>query len=160
MFKKYSPLVLASLLGIGAFALPASTASAAALPYVQQNAAQTVEGDTSLLQEVGYGDRRRGGYGKWKGHHGKWKGYGRYNKRHRGHYGYGRHRGHHGFRHYGYYAAPLIIGGAFAYGGGYGSYGGSHGEWCARRYNSYDWGSNTWVSYGGQVRRCRSPYRY
>ncbi len=34
----------------------------------------------------------------------------------------------------------------------------NHYSWCSNRYKSYDPGSNTWVSYGGQVRNCRSPY--
>lgn len=30
-----------------------------------------------------------------------------------------------------------------------------HANWCASRYRSYDWNSNTFVTYGGQVRTCR-----
>ncbi|MEM6665221.1 MAG: BA14K family protein [Pseudomonadota bacterium] len=30
-----------------------------------------------------------------------------------------------------------------------------HARNCAARYKSYDWNSNTWVSYSGQVRVCR-----
>ncbi len=145
MFKKYSPLVLASLLGIGALAMPASTASAGALPYVQQNASQAVVGESSLLQQAGRRDRRRGHH-----HH--------------------HHRRHGGFNHFGFYAAPLIFGGGY-YGNGYygrpyhssryyARSGSAHAEWCANRYRSYDWNDNTWVSYSGRVYECRSPYRY
>jgi hypothetical protein len=38
------------------------------------------------------------------------------------------------------------------------SYRSSHVSWCYNRYRSYDVGSNTYVSYGGRVRNCRSPY--
>ena len=38
------------------------------------------------------------------------------------------------------------------------SYRSSHVSWCFNRYRSYDEGSNTYVSYGGRVRNCRSPY--
>ena len=34
-----------------------------------------------------------------------------------------------------------------------------HVRWCMNRYNSYDAASNTFVTYGGDVRRCRSPFR-
>ncbi len=38
------------------------------------------------------------------------------------------------------------------------SYRDSHVSWCYNRYRSYDAGSNTYVTYGGRVRNCRSPY--
>lgn len=31
----------------------------------------------------------------------------------------------------------------------------SHARWCASKYRSYDWNSNTYVSYSGHVRQCR-----
>lgn len=34
-----------------------------------------------------------------------------------------------------------------------------HVRWCLNNYRSYDPGSNTFVTYDGDVRRCRSPYR-
>lgn len=34
----------------------------------------------------------------------------------------------------------------------------NHYSWCSNRYRSYEASSNTWVSYGGRVRNCRSPY--
>ncbi len=40
-------------------------------------------------------------------------------------------------------------------GGGYGS---RHVAWCLDRYRSYNPRYNTWVSYGGAVRQCISPY--
>lgn len=33
-----------------------------------------------------------------------------------------------------------------------------HGEWCADRYRSYDARDNTYRSYGGRRRTCRSPH--
>ncbi len=33
-----------------------------------------------------------------------------------------------------------------------------HGQWCAARYRSYDASDNTYRSYSGQRRPCRSPY--
>jgi hypothetical protein len=33
-----------------------------------------------------------------------------------------------------------------------------HGQWCAARYRSYDASDNTYRSYSGQRRACRSPY--
>lgn len=33
-----------------------------------------------------------------------------------------------------------------------------HGQWCAARYRSYDARDNTYRSYGGGRRTCRSPY--
>ena len=37
--------------------------------------------------------------------------------------------------------------------------GGAHIRWCSNRYRSYDVATNTFVAYGGEVRRCVSPYR-
>ena len=34
-----------------------------------------------------------------------------------------------------------------------------HVRWCLNNYRSYDPASNTFVTYGGDVRRCRSPFR-
>ncbi len=137
MFK-YSSVVLASLIGAGAFALPVSSASAAALPAVHQNIAGDLASQTENLRV----DVNHKHWKKWRGHN-----------RHR----YWRHRNR-GFSHFGFYAAPLIIGGGYGY-NHYG-YGGSHGEWCANRYRSYNWRHNTWVSYSGRVYQCRSPYGY
>ncbi|MFN0264331.1 BA14K family protein [Tepidamorphus sp. 3E244] len=33
-----------------------------------------------------------------------------------------------------------------------------HVNWCHSQYRSYDAYDNTWVSYSGNVRQCRSPY--
>ncbi|UVC09611.1 BA14K family protein [Rhizobium sp. TH2] len=34
-----------------------------------------------------------------------------------------------------------------------------HVRWCLNNYQSYDVDSNTFVTYDGDVRRCRSPFR-
>lgn len=33
-----------------------------------------------------------------------------------------------------------------------------HMNWCHRQYKSYDSYDNTWLSYSGHIRQCRSPY--
>lgn len=37
--------------------------------------------------------------------------------------------------------------------------GSRHVRWCLNRYRTYDPSTNTYIAYGGEVRRCRSPYR-
>jgi hypothetical protein len=37
--------------------------------------------------------------------------------------------------------------------------GSRHVRWCLNRYQTYDPSTNTYIAYGGVVRRCRSPYR-
>jgi hypothetical protein len=36
--------------------------------------------------------------------------------------------------------------------------GNAHVNWCYRKYRSYQESSNTYVTYGGRVRQCYSPY--
>jgi hypothetical protein len=47
-----------------------------------------------------------------------------------------------------------------AYVDGYdaGGYGDAHAQWCINRYRSYNPDNNTFVSYGGDVLECVSPY--
>jgi len=149
MFNKYYALALASLVGLGALAMPATTASAASLPYVQQDLLGKTAGNQNLLQQV---DRRRGGH-----HRG-------------GHHGGGHRRGHgggHGFNNFGLFFSPFAFDSGYGYGYPYSYrqsrfYGGSsaHVRWCHSRYRSYNPWNNTWFSYSGRVRQCRSPYRY
>ena len=141
MFKTYSPLMLASLIGIGAFAMPVSSASAAALPYVQQSTGQVTQDGNPLLQDVKH---NKGWNGNWNGN---WKGHG--NRR-----GHWRHRGghRHGFGNFGYFAAPFIVGGLLASGDYYGHSSSRHVRWCLNNYpNSYDPQDNTWVAFNGRV---------
>jgi hypothetical protein len=39
-----------------------------------------------------------------------------------------------------------------------GGWSNSHIEWCLHRYRSYNPRNNTWVSYSGRVRECISPF--
>lgn len=43
-------------------------------------------------------------------------------------------------------------------GGGGGRYSDRHYRWCADRYKSYDRHSNSYWTYSGERRQCRSPY--
>ena len=40
----------------------------------------------------------------------------------------------------------------------YRTYGSRHVRWCRNQYRSYNVRTNTWLSYSGVVRQCRSPY--
>lgn len=71
-----------------------------------------------------------------------------------------------------WWTAPLIIGGGLAARHAYeddssydddssyedDSYGDDHVQWCIDRYRSYDPRTNTWVSHGGRVEQCFSPF--
>jgi hypothetical protein len=62
-----------------------------------------------------------------------------------------------------WWTLPLIVGGSLAannYNDDYvdEDYDSSHVEWCLDHYRSYNPRTNTWVSYSGEVRECRSPY--
>jgi len=132
MFNKYHALALASLLGFGVLAMPASTASAAALPAVQQSLPGETVTNENLLQQV---HRRR------RGHH---------------------HHHDHGFNHFGLFFSPFAFGGyPYSYHQPR-FYGGSsaHVRWCHNRYRSYKPWNNTWRAYSGRVYHCRSPFRY
>ena len=152
MFNKLYPLAVAAVLGIGALAIPAGTASAA-ITYLPNQLSMT-ESD-GLLQQV---DHRRGHrFLKRKG--------GVYwdRRRHGERYRYRSHRHRHYYDGYYYstpwwlFTAPLVIGGTYAAGRHY--HGGDrHVQWCYDRYRSYNARTNTWVSYSGEVRQCISPY--
>ena len=105
---------------------------------------------------------------------------GNYNRYNRGYYNRNLHgmrcgswsnrcRYHHGGYYYenAWWLAPAVgvgigIGAAAVYNNGYynnGYYnGGSHVRWCLDRYRSYNPRTNSWVSYGGRVNQCISPY--
>ncbi len=131
MFNKYHALTLASLLGLGVLAVPASTASAAALPNVQQSLPGENVTNENMLQQV----------------------HRRHRHDHYGHFGlffspfaFGG----------GYYYDPYFYGPPRLYRGG----SSAHVRWCLNRYRSYNPWSNTWRAYSGRVYRCRSPFRY
>jgi BA14K-like protein len=149
MLNRYHPLALAALLGVGAFAMSVSGASAAAIPAVKQFAGgDVINGGNSLLVEVAY--RCWSGRPCWDRH--------RHGNRYR--YRYGRYNHYYG----GYYysnpwwlvSVPIVIGGSRYRGGG----SSRHVAWCYDRYRSYNARTNTWVSYSGNVNQCISPYRY
>jgi hypothetical protein len=147
MFKKYRTLAVASLLGIGMFAVSAGGASATIIPVVQQGAAGEMTGANDLLQNVNH--RRGHNIRQWnRSNHGP---------RCRSRLGNCRHyyRGYYYSSPWWLIAAPLVIGGAIVVGDGYGS---GHVRWCSERYRSYNRRNNTWVSYSGEVRQCNSPY--
>ena len=154
MFKKFYPLALASALGIAAFATHTSSESAAALVIPQVLAGEAQSASDGRLQDVS--------------HRGQVATYNRndHGRRCRTRAGGCRHF------HRGYYyetpwwTLPLIIGGAIASSDrdyydddrfeGRGN--SRHVEWCFDRYRSYNPRYNTWVSYSGDVRQCRSPF--
>ncbi len=153
MLNKYHHLALAALLGIGAFAMPVTGASAAAIPAVKQ---MTVGDD--LRVDV----RHRCGHnrvcsGRWSG---RWDGRRWDRHRHGNRYRY--RRGNYVHFHGGYYysnpwwlvSVPIIVGGSSYRGGN------RHVRWCFDHYRSYNPRNNTWVSYSGHVRQCISPYSY
>ena len=147
MFKKYHAFAVASLLGLGAFAIPSISASATSLPYVQQNFGG-VQSDNGLRHEV----RRKSSDNQWWDNN---------NNHRRGDRRRGNHHRHKSFDNFRIFVSPLIIGGGYGYNGGYHRSGNAHVEWCFDHYpNSYNPNNNTWVSYSGDVRSCRSPYSY
>lgn len=133
MFNKYHALALASLLGFGVLAMPPSTASAAALPHVQQSLPGENVTNENLLQQV---HRRRFRHGF---HH-----YGLFFSP----FGFG--------SGYDPYYDPYIYSSPRYYRGG----SSAHVRWCHNRYRSYNPWRNTWRAYSGRIYQCRSPYRY
>lgn len=59
-----------------------------------------------------------------------------------------------------WWTMPLIIGGGVAARHAYDDdfYDDDHVQWCLDRYRSYDPRTNTWISHGGRVERCISPF--
>jgi hypothetical protein len=133
---------LIALAAIGAGLIGFSAAEAQAFT-VQKPAVETAA-PSSLLVNADHREWRRNRHGD--------------RLRHR----QGRYRHYHG----GYwYANPWwvlpMVGAGIALGNRdryYDGYGSNHVEWCLSRYRSYNVRTNTWVSYGGRVRQCFSPY--
>jgi hypothetical protein len=155
MFRK--SLMSLALIGAGALGLSAIPASAVALPAVHQNVS-----DNGSVQLVAKRDRVVRDLGD--------RNVRRYDRRYDGprclrRYGNCTHY----YRGY-YYSSPWwtlpLIGGTLFlgsryYDGGYysgGGYGSRHVRWCYNHYRSYNARTNTWISYSGNVRQCRSPY--
>jgi len=156
MSNKFSTIALGTMLGLGTLAFSGASASAAAMfplsPAVTGQANAASDGVVQVNHKK-----------KWKK---KWNN-DNYDWQYRKH----RHRDRDGI----YLGLPLIIGGAYAanryydddyydddYGYDDGDYGGGlssrHVRYCLNKYESYNPRNNTWVSFSGQVRQCRSPY--
>ena len=149
MFKQTFLSIM--LIGAGAIGFAATPASALPLPAAGQAPLDTAS-NTELLQEAASRPRHRFNRHYNLRRHGPRCSYRRGNCRH--YYG--------GF----YYNNPWwLVGPAIGaavilsaprtvYAGG-----SRHVAWCRSKYRSYDARTNTWIAYGGEVRRCYSPYR-
>jgi hypothetical protein len=156
MPNKFTTIALGTMLGLSAVAFSGASASAAAmLPLSPAVSDQANAGSDGIVQVK----HKKKWKKKWHNDNYDW-----YHRKHRS-----RHRD--GV----YLSLPLIIGGAYAanryydddyYGDDYVDYddydGGGlssrHVRYCLNRYQSYNPRNNTWVSYSGRVRQCRSPY--
>ena len=160
MLNKYSTIVLGAMLGLSTLAFTGSGASAAAilpLSAVASGDAQAAQG--GIIQV----DHKNNKWKKKKWHKKKfnycndWDGR-CHNNRRRNHFDDS------------YLFLPLIIGGGYGgynyYDDGYDDYDGYDGgglssrhiRYCLNKYQSYNLRNNTWVSFSGRVRQCRSPY--
>jgi hypothetical protein len=154
MPNKFSTIALGTLLGLGAVAISGASASAAAMLPLSPAVSGQANAASDGVVEVNHKK-------KWKK---KWNNGNWHHRKHR-------HRYNDGI----YLSLPLIIGGAYAanryygddyYGDDYVDYddydGGGlssrHVRYCLNKYQSYNPRNNTWVSYSGRVRQCRSPY--
>ena len=140
------------LAGAGVLGLAHVPASAAPIPVVQQG----IMGETAtnpLITEVKhFKNRRHRADRNWR-----WN-----RKRHGDRCRYRRAGCNHFFGGY-HYRSPFwlsapFIGGSVVIGGTGYRYGNRHVRWCMDRYRSYKPRYNTWVTYGGEVRQCISPY--
>lgn len=139
------------LISAGAIGFASAPASAVTLPVVKQVTEQNA-GNANLLTEVASRPRHRAARHYNRHYHGPRCSYRRGNCRH--YYG-------------GYYynnpwwlvgpaigAAVILSTPTVVYAGG-----SRHVAWCRAKYRSYNARTNTWIAYGGEVRRCYSPYR-
>ena len=159
MSNKFTTIALGTVLGLSTMAFNGATASAAAmLP----------------LSAVTSGDAQRASGGIIQVDHKKWHKKKKWNNNNNHNWKKRKHR--RGYDNGVYLSLPLILGGAYAanqyygddyYDDGYygyddGYYGGGlssrHVRYCLNKYQSYNLRNNTWVSFSGQVRQCRSPY--
>ena len=146
MFNKLYPLAVAAVLGIGALAIPASTASAAITYLPNQMNMTEATGTDGLLQQANH----RRGHVYWsRKRHGDRS---RYRNDRRRYYN----NGYYYSTPWWLFTAPLVIGGAYS--SRRGNWGDRHVQWCYDRYRSYNARYNTWVSYSGNVNQCNSPY--
>jgi hypothetical protein len=142
-----------SIAVIGAGLLGFSAMPASAMPVTAQPVAQT--GSADLMVEVNHRRTHRDRIVRYdRNRHGprcsRWS-------RNCGHF----------YRGY-YYGSPwwtlplvgstVVIGSSPRYYSGRRA-GSRHVQWCLDHYRSYNVRTNTWISYDGDVRQCRSPYR-
>ena len=155
MIKK--KLMTLALIGAGAFglsAMPVAAFTIPAQPAMEQAAPSSLLTDVANRNDrnrVIRGNANRGNVRVWNR--------ARHGNRCRTRYGNCRHY-YNGY----YYSSPwwtlplvgtAIIVSTTVGGGGYGS---AHVRWCNAHYRSYNRRTNTWISYSGEVRKCRSPY--
>ncbi|MDP1701232.1 MAG: BA14K family protein [Aestuariivirga sp.] len=162
MSNKFSAIALGTMLGLSTVAFSGASASAAAmlpLSAVTSGDAQGASGGIIQVDHKKWHKKKKWSSNNWNNNH-NWK----YRKHRRG-YDSGV-----------YLSLPLILGGAYAanryYGDDYYDYddyddygyddGGGlssqHVRYCLNKYKSYKPRNNTWVTYGGQVKKCYSPY--
>ena len=161
MSNKFSTIALGTMLGLCTVAFSGASASAAAMLPLSPVASGGENAANGGIVQVNH-----------KNNHKKWNNNGKWNKKNKC-YKYGdcnhRHRRHHFDR--SHLFLPLIIGGGYGaynyydddyvdyddYGDG-GGLSSRHIRYCLNKYQSYNLRNNTWVSFSGQVRQCRSPY--
>lgn len=151
MMKKLSLVIVGAALGFGTMALTGGASAAALQPFQPLAQSQQSANDGMIQLAASKQDRRM--RSEWSSRRDGDR-CSRRNDRCR-HY----HRGY--YYETPWWTLPLIIGGSIAANNYYdddGYYGSRHVEWCLDRYRSYNPRTNTWVSYSGVVRQCRSPY--
>jgi hypothetical protein len=145
MSRPVYALIAAGFMGAGAAIIPAATGAAAGPPAAATLQA-IVPPDSGLWITIAKWDRLR---------HGERCRLPSDRCRHF-------HRGYYYERNW--WILPLIVDGRIVsdrYEGDHGdhsAYGNRHLQWCRDRYRSYKPRTNTWLSYGGRVRQCISPY--
>lgn len=151
MVNKFSLLALGAMLGFGAMTLSGGSASAAALLPLSPLASgqENIVNDGIIQVAQGKKDRRM--RFEWE--------FRRDGRRCSRRSDNCRHFYHGHYYETPWWTLPLIVGGSIA-ANSYdnGDYGDAHVEWCLDRYRSYNPRTNTWLSYSGEIRECRSPY--
>lgn len=162
MTNKFNAIAFGTMLGLSTLAFSGASASAAAMlplsPAVTGQANAASDGIVQVKHKKKHGKKHFNYCNDWNG--------GCYSKH--------RHKHRRGYDNGVYLGLPLIFGGGYGaynyydddYGGYYdyddyydgGRVGSRHVRWCLNKYRSYNPRYNTWVSYSGQVKKCRSPY--
>lgn len=163
MSNKFSKIALGTMLGLSTLAFASAGASAAAMLPLSAVTSGDTQGASGGIIQVDHNKwhKKKKWNNNWNNNNHNWK-----HRKYRRGYDSGV-----------YLSLPLIFGGAYAanryygddyydygdYGYDYGyDYGGGlssrHVRYCLNKYKSYKPHNNTWVSYSGQVRQCRSPY--